>query len=949
MAEPAKPQASVKPSVTITKGASKGGGAGAAGAASAGTVSAAAGAAGAGGGKRSRVDWRAVWPIPAALGAAALLVGGLAVGIMRAPKADPTLPLREAQGLVEEGRFEEAIEVVNLKVAPGVREGSIGRERHIEMLLLRARAIAQGQVKLAIDRAENHASVIADLDAAVDLGHVLTPDESVMLASALVATGKSDRALEIVRKLPESENARRQAMLMRIVEQNLRAKNVQYDATLEILSKMMESPKLSADERAWLVAKQAELRLAVGADDEAIGQLLRVLPRMEGVSKELRGELAYLLGRAYFQLAEKQRADPALMTQAERQLESSLELLDVTSARRVEAQLMIGRVMQGTGRSEEAKEAFAKLRSIAPGESTPPNALLGLAEAMSATGDDDGAIATYAELIDGLGRVKDGAAPVRVDALGPSLMERQADRFVREDFPRALQYAQLAERVYKKAGEVPGPVLLALAQSHRRVAMAALAEAKESRAALGAGAGGGHGAGGGDSHKEAGGAEHGDEHGAAKDAGAGSTAGKTKAGDGDAHGAGDAHGSGDGHGAGAGAGGVSVVTANEAKRHFFEAGLNFRAHADTVVVSDDKAYGESMFSAGDCFDQAADRAGAKAAFSTYIEGAADDDPRRHEARFRLAQIFQAEQDHAAAIELYRRLAGITLKVENGKASIAPDPDGARAGEWGDRSMVPLARSLLSDGKAGGDQMARLVLDEVISGRRVGPKSDIFRDAITELGEIEHMSGVDYAKAIGLLRRAEGYEKHPRIGVVRYKLADSSRLSAAEIQGELRQTMPQARRSELEVVREERLRVAQAKFQEVIDDLGSQPGAGLSASERVMLRNSAFYVADCVFDLGRDFTGAIGLYDQAAQRYANDPSALVARTQIVAAYVAMGKWDEARRAHDLAKRQLQLIPEQALNDPNLPMQRRHWQKWFDAQTELERRAGAQADANAAKSP
>jgi len=940
LAEAAKPQATIKPSVTVTKSAPKGG----AGAPGEGTVSAAAT------GGRSRVDWRAVWPIPAALGAVGLLVAGLAVGIMRAPKADPTLPLREATAMVDEGKFEEAIEVVNTRVAPAVREGSVGRERHIEMLLLRARAISQGQAKMGIDRAENHASVIADLEGAVELGHVLTPDQSVLLASSLASTGKSERALEVARKLPDSESLRRQALLMRVVEQNLRAKNVQYDATLEILSKMMESPQLTPDGRAWLVAKQAELRLAVGAEDEAIGQLLRAMPRLEGVSKEQRGELAFLLGRAYFQLAEKQRADPGLMAQAERQLESALGLLDTTSGRRVEAQLMIARVMQATGRSEDAKEAFAKLRNIAPGESTPPTALLGLAEASSATGDDDGAIATYAELLEAMASKKDASESVRPDLLGASLMERQADRFVREDYPRALQYAQMAERVYRKAGEVPGPVFLALAQTHRRVAMAALAEAKDAKAMLEAEMpADGHASPAMENHetKQASGSAHGGGPGAA-DAGAKPEAKP------DAHAGADSHGPKSGDAAahvegGATMPGVSIVTARQAKRHFYEAGINFRAHADSVVVSDNKAYGESMFSAGDCFDLAADRAGAKAAFSTYVEGAAEDDPRRHEARFRLAQIFQAEHDYAAAIELYRRLAGLTLKIDNGKASIAPDPDSPRAGEWGDRSLVPLARSLLTDGKPDNDELSRLIFDEVISGRRVGPKSDIFRDAITELGEIEHMNGTDQAKAIGLLRRAEGYDKHPRLQVVRYKLADSSRLSASEIQNELRQTMPQARRTELEVVREERLRVAQAKFQEVIDDLGGRRAAGLTAFERVMLRNSAFYLADCVFDLGRDYNGAIALYDQAAQRYASDPSSLVARTQIVAAYVAMGKWEEARRAHELAKRQLQLIPEAALNDANLPMQRRHWQRWFDAQSEIERRAGAQADANSGVTP
>lgn len=924
---------------------------------------------------KSRVDWKAVWPIPALAGASLLLVGGLVMGILRAPKDDPAAPLADVERLVEEGKFEEAIDVVNQKLVPAVQSGVISKEKQIEMLLLRAGAIAQGQAKLAIDREDNRRSIIKDLSEAESLGHKLSTADFGLKADSLIFLGETAKAYEIAKALPPSDAERKQQLLMRIVEGNLKGGDVRYDMTLEILSGMLDSPRLEPEQRAWAVARQTELRLTVDAADEAISRLLRAMPRLEGTSAAARGELFYLLGRAYFQLAEQKQGDGTLFAQAEKQLESAMELLDPLDPRRTEAQLLIGRVMQATGRVEDAKEAYQHVVNEQQGEGAGATALLGLAECLAALGDDDLATATYDQALDALTAAKakerakpkpapaaahadasdhgaksaehgkpaeHGAKPaehgaaapaghdasghasaghettptaghgavsakaarsvIKPETIGASLMERQQDRFVRDKFAPALRYATLAERAYRLGGTIPPEVYLALAQSHKRVAQTALAEARTA------------------THDAAPATDH-----APKPAAHGAPAA-------------DSHG---GHSADAG---VSSVTASTAKKHFYEAAINFKEHAAAVVVTDNALYNLSLFSSADCYDKAADRASAKTAFTTYLEGASEDDPRRHEARYRLAQVFQAEHDYVAAIEHYRRLAGVKLAVENGKASITPDPNTARAGEWGDRSIVPLARCLLSDTIPENDDLARQLLEEIIAGRRVEPKSDIFRDSITELGEYEHLRGQDYAKAIALLRRAEGYADHPRMTVVKYKLADANRLSAAEIQSELKQNMPQARRTELEVTREERLRVAAAKFQEVIDELGSRHGEHASAAEAAMLRNSMFAVADCAFDLGRDYNGAIAFYEQAAQRYANDPSSLVARTQIVAAYVAMGKWDEARRANELAKRQLKTIPEAALNDPELPMQRRHWQRWFDASSELDKRASAQADAN-----
>jgi tetratricopeptide (TPR) repeat protein len=94
-----------------------------------------------------------------------------------------------------------------------------------------------------------------------------------------------------------------------------------------------------------------------------------------------------------------------------------------------------------------------------------------------------------------------------------------------------------------------------------------------------------------------------------------------------------------------------------------------------------------------------------------------------------------------------------------------------------------------------------------------------------------------------------------------------------------------------------------------------------------------------FDLG-EHEAAIRHYDAAAQRYASDPASLVAMVQIVNCYVELGRWQEARTANERARRRLRELPPEALDAPDLPMTRRHWERWLDAAAAID--ALAEAD-------
>lgn len=872
---------------------------------------------GASGGK-SRIDWKSVWPVPALLGATGMLVGGLVVGILRAPKSDPAAPLKEAAAFVEQAKFDEAIDILNTKIVPAMQKGALGKDKQIEFYVMRARALSEGQKQLNLSRAENYKAVVSDFGRAVELGYKLEPGDMFTIAEAHIALGETEKALEQSEKLPAADSERRMKLWTRIVETNLRGADVKYEMTLAVLSKILDQPKLGVEEKAWAIARQTELRLAMNFNEEAIGSVLRVWQRLEGVTKAQRGELLLLLGRAYFQLAEQEHGDVGAYLEATKQLELAMEDLDAADVRRGEAQYLIAKILQARGKIEEAKEAFAKVRAEHQNSTAQIPAMLGQAECQAALSEDDGAVKLFAELIDVLGKAEE-RKDINVGLVVRSLLERHADRYLRGDFQRALQYAQLAEHAWRGPEQKPAELLIALAQGHRKVAEQGLAEARGHKP--GAEHGGG-GAGGADPH---GGAASASAHGA-------TTAGGHK-------------------GASTAAHGVASVSASEAKRHFQEAGLAFREYSRAMVLTDNNAHLTALYDAADSFDLAADRSAAKEAFSAYVEGSRDEDRHRHESRYRLAQLFQSEQNYPAAEDLYRKLAGLKFALDEGKTVLVKDDAAVSSGDWGDRAVTPLARCMLQDSVPENDELAVQLLQEMVDGRRSDPRSDAYRDAITELGELHYLRG-DQTKAISMLRRAEGYAEHPRIVPVKYKLADANRLSAAAIQADLSQALPVATRQDYEVTREQRLRIAAVKFQEVVEDLGARPSDLLTASQKIMLRNSMFYMGDCAFDLGHDYPAAIAFYDQAAQRYPEDPSSLVARTQIVAAYVAMGKWEEARRANELAKRQLNGIPESAMNDPDLPMQRKHWQRWFDADAALQKRAepgsgGASADAGAGK--
>ncbi len=933
------------------------------------------------GGDAGEVKFKNVWPLPALVAGGAMLIVGGAVFLMNRPKPPGDIPLEQAKALVAEKRFQEAIEKLNSKeVRNYIEYGSPDAEHLRAFYLARARAFEGAQQTLGLNRAENHRSIVEDYEraekqVAEGSDRELAPSDTSRLVESLVALDQIDGesgALRRIAKLPEAEQPRKTRLTRVVVEHNLaisptlkgEAATKRSDQTLELLAGLSADPAISASDKAWVLARQGEMLIAAGRPEEAINKLIRRVGLLKDVPKEQQGELYVLLGKAYFQAEQPMNAM--------RQLEAADGLLETSSALRADLGVMLGRLAQsgvatesgaGLGASENdpsallefAREKFEGVIGEFGAGKQFARAMLGVAEVEAALRHDDKSLEKYAELVSlvnslGEGTPKPGehgkagaespgakphgdghAAPagepaaaathgassehgatekpgdekkpeaathgepaspshlpsrladkIRPRSLGDltresvltSLMQRFQERFDSGQRESALRYADVAETLFKDA-DVPPEVLLAIGRTRRALGDAMMTQAREQHAA--------------DPSKS--GADFSVEA-------------------------------------------LDAATRAEVKKHFIVAGDYLRRHAKSVAATDPGASAASLWTAADSYDRAGDIDEAKKAFADYAEGASDTDANKPEAKFRLAQVFQAKREFVAAAALYQELVDAR---DPGNPSL-------NAGVMADRAVVPLARCMLSDNDPSNDEAAERLLQGVVEGSGVGPDAMEYREALIELGESSYRRE-RFAQAIAWLEGvSKRYKDDRRIESIRYLLADSHRREAVKIGQTLAaQRLPQAQRDTLEASRADHLRSARALYEGVKVAL-ERKGLRLRTNlEKIHLRNAYFYLGDCAMEM-HDYDGAIAAYDEARKQYSDEPSSLVAMAQIVSAYAAQEKWAEARTANERARLQLAKFPESVWQNPDLPMEKRHWEKWLDARTLI----GQQGQATGEKS-
>jgi tetratricopeptide (TPR) repeat protein len=370
------------------------------------------------------------------------------------------------------------------------------------------------------------------------------------------------------------------------------------------------------------------------------------------------------------------------------------------------------------------------------------------------------------------------------------------------------------------------------------------------------------------------------------------------------------------------------ATQREARELLLAAGEHFREYAERVVKDDTGDYADSLWSSAECFNRAGDM---EEAISSYLQFATDfpSDARAMEAKFRLAEAYRARGDLKPAEAQYRDL-------------LAARDSAGRSGPYADASYVPLAQTLLADESADNDGEAEKLLLQALSGRVGGVGTPAYRGALRELGDYYHRTGKHEAaieRYEEYLQRVEAASRSDDVAaarewrdspLVRYRLADSYRLSARGIDKTLMGALPDSDQRALRATRTQRLNRAFDQYGRVTDELERRDRRG--SLEDVAMRNSFFFRGDCAFELA-DFEEAIRQYDAARERYPRDPASLVALTQVVSALIEKDELDKARVANEKARKFYESLPESAWDDPALPMGKREWERWLASQSRL----------------
>jgi tetratricopeptide (TPR) repeat protein len=338
------------------------------------------------------------------------------------------------------------------------------------------------------------------------------------------------------------------------------------------------------------------------------------------------------------------------------------------------------------------------------------------------------------------------------------------------------------------------------------------------------------------------------------------------------------------------------------------------AQSRGLTVDDDRGYGQALWRGIDLYDRAGVLPQAISALELFI-AERPEDPLAPDALLRLGKTFHASGQFDKAIAAFQRH---QLRYPQSLAA--------------SKSGVPLAQAYLAKGPEFYAK-AEWALQATLSNLNITPEAEEFRQALFELANLCYRTG-RYEEAVQRLQElTDRYPRDERMGQLLFLMADSYRKSAALLAAELKPAKPVdpaavgeevAIQAERIAARNERLATARKFYDRVVAHY--QQTAPKDERDRLHLKLAHFYRADCAYDAGR-YEDAIKLYDAAALRYQDDPSALAAYVQIVNAYSVMGRPAEAKAANERAKWLLQRLPPEAFKEAHQAMPAKSWEQWI----------------------
>jgi tetratricopeptide (TPR) repeat protein len=288
-----------------------------------------------------------------------------------------------------------------------------------------------------------------------------------------------------------------------------------------------------------------------------------------------------------------------------------------------------------------------------------------------------------------------------------------------------------------------------------------------------------------------------------------------------------------------------------------------------------------------------------------------DDPRTPELMLRLGQTYATSEASDKAIVVYQQL-----------QSRHPNSIAAT------RSALLVAQALISKGVSGFVE-AEKTLTRLLRSEGEGalkPDSEEFRQASLELAKLHYRTERFDEASARLQDLVAKFPNSDRAAEMHFLAADGLRRSALKSEARLASSSGAQDLTQAAADKKDRLTKARTMFENAIALYHHTPPAPEDTVQRQYEKLSHLYRADCVFELG-SYGEAIGLYNEAAARYQQDPASLAAYVQIVNCYCAMGDMDKARTANESAKQMLRRIPPEAFNDGGFVMPKAYWEQWL----------------------
>jgi tetratricopeptide (TPR) repeat protein len=346
-----------------------------------------------------------------------------------------------------------------------------------------------------------------------------------------------------------------------------------------------------------------------------------------------------------------------------------------------------------------------------------------------------------------------------------------------------------------------------------------------------------------------------------------------------------------------------------------KAGDAYIAYSRALTLADDNGYGEALWKGVDLYDRAANIQCVISALELFV-AERPDDSLAPAALLRLGRAYQAAGMFDKAITAFQRN---QFRYPNSLAS--------------SKSAVPLAQAYIAKGPEGYSKAESVLKSVVENNPLLTPEAEEFKQALFELAQLYYRTG-RFEDAVARLEELTArYPNDDRLGQLMFLMGDSYRKSAGLLDSKMT-TVASAGDAkgaaidlaEAAAAKKERLGKARGLYDRVIELYRTTPPK--TDVDKLYNKLSHFYRADCLYDLGQ-YEEAIRLYDAAAFRYQDDASSLAAYVQIVNAYYALGKPEEAKAANERAKWLLKRMPPDSFRDGTFAMPKEYWEnqlKW-----------------------